>query len=123
MSDGPDLAMRARCLATEQWPDGEVASALVVEFGLSLQAAREHVAAMADDLVTARLYGRGLVRSRIAQLAKGEDLGKVTGAHLSAMDTFGHAYLGLGEREQTAKLIEQAERKLAKGTGKGLRVA
>lgn len=119
---GTDPATRARVLATEQLTDGEVAATLVIELGYTLSGARELVAAIADDLVTARHYGRGLIRQRLSKLAAGEDLGKVQGAHLAALATYGAAYLNLDEHEKTAKLIEGAERRLAKQT-KGLRVA
>lgn len=120
---GTDIASRARMLATEQLTDGEVAATLVVEFGYSLAGAREMVASMSDDLVTCRHYGRGLVRSRLSKLAAGEDLGKVQGAHLAAMEAYGRAYLNLDEHAKTAKLIERAERKVASGSKPGLKVA
>lgn len=113
---GSELATRARELATQQLTDGEVAATLVVEHGYSLLQAREYVASMADDLLTCRHYGRGLIRQRLSRLAAGEDLGKVLGAHLAALDTYGKAYLNLSEHDKVAKLVEKAERRVAAGS-------
>ena len=109
-----DAVAHARCLATEQCTDGEIAAALVVEKGWAFLTAREFVAGIADDLVTARHYGRSLMRRRHSALAAGKDLGKVTGAHVAAMESYGRAYLNLDEHQKVAKLIEAGERKMAK---------
>lgn len=113
-TDAAELATRARTAATEQLSDGEIAATLVVEFGLPLMAAREYVASNADDLLVCRHYGRGLIRARLSRLAAGDDLGKINGAHLSALDTYGRAYLNLDEHEKAVKVIENAEKRVAK---------
>lgn len=124
-ADGTELATRARYLAMAQGSNAQIASGLVVEFGLSMQQAQEFVAGLAEELQHMRWAGQMTVKERHWRLTNGEDLGRLGGAHLSAMESFGRAYLGLGEREETAKLIEQAQKKLAKDAkhGRGLKVA
>lgn len=113
--DGADIATRARCLALAQGSNPQIAAGLVVDFGLSMQAAEEFVRGMSEELQCMRFAGQMGAKERLYRLMNGEDLGKLTGAHLAATETFGRAYLGLGEREETAKAIEQAFRQLAKG--------
>lgn len=116
MSDaGMDTRARARCLAFAQCSDYEIAAALATEQGTTYSAVWPTVEAMADELVTCRHYGRVTIRERTYRLASGQLTDKVTGAALSAMDTFGRAYLGLDEREELRKLVEKTERELAKG--------
>jgi hypothetical protein len=112
---GKDPRARARCLAFTQCSDYEIAAALAVEQSTTYQAIWPLVEEMSEELVTCRHYGRAKVRERTYGLATGTILDKVTGASLSAMDTFGQAYLGLGEREDIRKLVEKTEREMAKG--------
>jgi polyhydroxyalkanoate synthesis regulator phasin len=114
---GEDVATRARCLALAQGSNEQVAAGLVVEFGLSMDAARRFVSELSEELQVMRFAGQMGAKERLHRLMNGEDLGKLTGAHLAAMETYGRAYLGLGEREATAKAIEQAYRDLAKKHG------
>ncbi len=124
MSDpAQDMQSRARYLAMAQGSDAQVAAGLVVDYGLSLSGAQRLVGSMREELQTMRWAGQMLAKERDYRLMLGEDLGKVNGAHLSAMDRFARAYLGLGEREEVAKLVEEAQRKLAKGSKPGLKVA
>lgn len=118
-----DVQSRARYLAMAQGTNAQVAAGLVVDFGLSMSAAQEFVGRMSEELQTMRWAGQMLAKERDYRLMLGEDLGKVNGSHLSAMDRFARAYLGLGEREEVAKLVEEAQRKLAKGAKPGLKVA
>lgn len=124
MSDpAQDVQSRARYLAMAQGTNAQVAAGLVVDFGLSMSAAQEFVGRMSEELQTMRWAGQMLAKERDYRLMLGEDLGKVNGSHLSAMDRFARAYLGLGEREEVARLVEEAQRKLAKGAKPGLKVA
>lgn len=125
MSDpGMDVATRARALALAQGTNVQIAGGLLVEFGIGFEAAMQQVSAMSEELQHIRWAGQMLGKERLFRLMNGEDLGKLRSEHLFAMQTFGKAFLGLGEREETAELIEQAAAKLAKDAkGKGLRVA
>lgn len=124
MTDGSDIATRARYLAMAQGTNAQIAAGLLVEFGLSMQQSQDFVAGMSEELQCLRWAGQMFAKERTFRLMSGEDLGKLMGAHLAAMEQFGRAYLGLGEREETAKLLEQAARKLAKDNGrKPLKVA
>lgn len=121
---GTDPATRARYLAMAQGTNAQIAAGLLVEFGLSMQQSQDFVAGMSEELQCLRWAGQMFAKERTFRLMSGEDLGKLMGAHLAAMEQFGRAYLGLGEREETAKLLEQAARKLAKDNGrKPLKVA
>lgn len=122
MSDpAQDMQSRARYLAMAQGSNAQIAAGLVVDFGLAYTRALEFVGGMSEELQAMRWAGQMLAKERDYRLMLGEDLGKVHGAHLAAMERFGRAYLGLGEREEVAKLVEEAQRKLAKGSK--LRVA
>jgi hypothetical protein len=114
---GEDIASRARCLALAQGTNEQVAAGLLVEFGLSMDQARRFVAEHSEELQVMRFAGQMGAKERLHRLMNGEDLGKLTGAHLAAMETYGRAYLGLGEREQTAKAIEQAYKERARKHG------
>lgn len=125
IDEGADVATRARALAMAQGSNAQIAGGLLVEFGLSWTSAMEQVSAMSEELQHIRWAGQMLGKERLYKLMCGEDLGKLRSEHLFALETFGKAYLGLTEREDTAKLIEQAAAKLAKDLkGKpGLKVA
>ncbi len=120
---GMDVATRARALAMAQGTNAQIAGGLLVEFGFGFPQAMEVVSAMSEELQHIRWAGQMLGKERLFRLMSGEDLGKLNSAHLFAMETFGKAFLGLTEREETAKIIEEAQRKLAKGSKPGLKVA
>jgi hypothetical protein len=122
--NGETLAItRARELATAQCTDGEVAAAMVVEFGMGLSQALEWIAGVSQELVTMRHYGRTFVRERTYHLAtmSPDDCKKANSNTLAAMATFGAAYLNLDEHQKLAKLVEKAERKVAAGSKPGLK--
>jgi hypothetical protein len=112
---------RARCLATAQCTDAEVAARLSIELEMPFDDCERLVAQMTQELVTCRHMGRSVVRERTYMLATGELVEKVTGANLAAMETFGRAYLNLDEHQKLAKLVEKAERKVAAGSKPGLK--
>jgi hypothetical protein len=120
---GTDVATRARALALAQGSNAQIAGGLLVEFGLSWDAAMERVTAMSEELQHVRWAGQMLGKERLFRLMSGEDLGKIRGEHLTALDTFCRSFCGLTEREDTAKIIEAAAAKLAKDAGRKLKVA
>lgn len=116
-NSGTELETRARYLAMAQGTNQQVAAGLLVEFGLSMTQAQEFVAGMSEELQVLRWAGQMFAKERTFRLMSGEDLGKLMGAHLAAMEQFGRAYLGLGEREQVAKAIEAAMKQVARDNG------
>lgn len=120
---GTALATRARALAMAQGSNMQIAGALFAE-GCTWPEAESLVTDMSEELQRYRWVGQMLGKERLFRLMTGEDLGKVRREHMEALDTFGRAFLGLTEREEVAKLLEQSAAKMAKDASKkGLRVA
>lgn len=130
MSTSVDLIVcedAARRWARDQCEDVEIEGSLVVEYGLTPEAAEAFVSEREGELQLYRLHGRREMRTYIRQVIQDvEGECKLNGVQVSILGLWGRAYLGFAKEGIDAKIrkiVQQAERAKIKGGKPKLSIA
>lgn len=103
--------------ARMQCEDAEIEGALVVQGGMTIEAAHELVVTHTEMLQRQRWNGRVEMREHIFRVSTGDKSCTQNGAQMSILAMFARAHLGYakeGPDDQVRKAIAEAERKKAR---------